>query len=581
MPAINLTAFTGEQPKIIARLLPETAATAAINVRLDDGGLTPMNNPVQADRISADNHRTIYKYGDVWYSWEHDVNAAPGPVADDRLYYTGDGTPKVKINGVVYPLAVPRPDQQLEIVQAGTGNGDTHTRFYVYTFVTEFGEESEPSPASPSIEWKPGQTVTLKGFQLPPAGRAIAKQRIYRTQTGSSGTYLYFIAERDASENDFIDAVPVDGFNEVLPSAAWNAPPDELVGLTAMPNGMMAAFVGRKLYFCEPYRPHAWPEKYVLTTDSDIVGLGALGTSLIVMTKAQPYIVVGATPDTMQMQKIEANFPCINARGIVDMGFVIAYPSNEGLITVTAQGAVSMATASILNRDDWLSVSPATYIACQIGGRYVAFYDTITIDENVSTGAIYLDVGQTPYIIRSNVQATAAYYEVESGALFYLKKGSRDVYRLDAPDGYRHDLYWRSKEFFAPFPLNYAAILIETKEQISARAMANYKKAINDTIERNLEKLANTTNHGEINIDPINTISFAGDDLELMPPKVGMVNVGVFADGVKVAQITTTNTPVRLPSGFKARKWEIDVSCNVTVTRIAMATSVDELKQIA
>lgn len=581
MPAINLTAFTGEQPKIIARLLPETAATAAINVRLDDGGLTPMNNPVQADRISADDHRTIYKHGDVWHSWEQHVHAAPGPVADDRLYYTGDGAPKVKIDGVVYALAVPRPDQKLTVEQTGTGDGDTHTRIYAYTFVTSFGEESEPSPASASIEWKPGQTVTLKGFQLPQAGRSITKQRIYRTQTGSSGTYLYFIAERDASANDYIDTIPVDGFNEVLPSAAWNAPPDDLAGLTVMPNGIMAAFVGRKLYFCEPYRPHAWPEKYVLTTDSDIVGLGALGTSLIVMTKAQPYIVVGATPDTMQMQKLEANFPCINPRGIVDMGFVIAYPSNEGLITVTAQGAVSMATASILNREDWLSISPTTYIACQIGGRYVAFYDTITIDENISTGAIYLDVGQTPYIIRSNAQAAATYYDVESGSLFFLKKGTRDIYRLDAPDGYRHELYWRSKEFFAPFPLNYAAILIETKDQISARARANYEKAVADTIERNTEKLLNSTNHGEMNIDPLNTFQFAGDDLELMPPTSGMVNIGVFADGVKVAQITRTNTPVRLPSGFKARKWEIDVSSNVTVTRIVMATSIDELKQIA
>src|SRR5690606_18334280 len=107
------------------------------------------------------------------------------------------------------------------------------------------------------------------------------------------------------------------------PSRHWTAPPDALSGLTAMPNGMMAAFVGKDLYFCEPFRPHAWPEIYVLTTDFPIVALGALGTTLWVLTEGYPYRVSGTTPGSMVMDKVEANLPCVNARAVVDLGHAI------------------------------------------------------------------------------------------------------------------------------------------------------------------------------------------------------------------------------------------------------------------
>ncbi|NKB96795.1 hypothetical protein HED48_23285 [Ochrobactrum intermedium] len=91
----------------------------------------------------------------------------------------------------------------------------------------------------------------------------------------------------------------------------------------------------------------------MLTTDADIVGLGAIGTSLVIATKANPYLATGSSPDTMQMVKLEANLPCVNARGIVDLGFAIAYPSNEGLAAVAANGEAKLVTATTL----WASMN--------------------------------------------------------------------------------------------------------------------------------------------------------------------------------------------------------------------------------
>ena len=47
MPKISLSQFSGEIPRLISRLLPNTAASYAENVRLDDGGLTPVRKSRQ------------------------------------------------------------------------------------------------------------------------------------------------------------------------------------------------------------------------------------------------------------------------------------------------------------------------------------------------------------------------------------------------------------------------------------------------------------------------------------------------------------------------------------------------------
>lgn len=580
MPAIKLTGFQGEQPRIIPRLLPETGAQAAVNVRLDDGGLTPIRMAVQSAEALGEGHQTIYRHNGDWLSWDGIVNAAPGPVADDRLYYTGDGAPKVLIEGTVYPLAVPRPETALTASVSGSGTGDVTTRTYVYTWVTEFGEESEPNPASSPVDWQNGQTLTLTGFDTPPAGRAIDRQRIYRSQTGQSGTFLYLIEERAASSADFTDTVPVDQFQEPLPSGAWNAPPDELGGLVAMPNGMMAGFVGRRLYFCEPYRPHAWPETYALTTDADIVALGAIGTSLIVTTKRNPYLVSGATPSSMQMVKLELNLPCINPRSLVDMGFAICYASHEGLVAARADGQIGIVSGNLFNRDEWLRLSPSTFVAGQHSGRYVFWYDTLTVEGDILAGAVMVDIGEAPFLMRTNGVAVAAFYDPADGGLYYLPQEGTDIYRLDSPDGQRTEMYWRSKQFVLPYPENFGAILIDADARLSGQEKANNEAAIAATTAQNAAKIAAGSILGEMNAAPINArVAFAGDTLAALPNIAGVVQVGLYADGKRVVQVDRTNAPVRLPGGFKARTWEIDVSGDLKVSQIVLGKTIADLQQ--
>ena len=579
MAAIKLTAFSGERPLIIPRLLPDTASQSAIDTRMDDGSLSPLNRPIQTSAIDDENHKTIYKHNGVWMSWADVVHPAPGPIASGRLYFTGDGVPKVNMSGTVYPLAVPRPASAPSVAASGSGTGDVFSRTYVYTYVTAWGEESEPSAASSIISWQSGKTITLSGFPATPTGRNITRQRFYRSQTGQTGTYYYFIAERDVSTSDYADNVPVSRFAEALPSASFNTPPDGLKGLTAMPNGMMAAFVDKAVYFCEPYQPHAWPEKYILTCDAEIVGLGAIGTALVVMTKAQPYIIFGSHPSSMAMEKLEANYPCINGRGIVDFGFAIAYPTHEGVVTVTANGAVTLVTVNTISKEKWLALSPQTMVAGQLSGRYVAFYNTTDAQGQPLRGAVLLKLNGEPDLVRTAHRATAVYFDVLTSALYFLAPGDTKVYQFDPPNSAAETMYWRSKEFWLTEPTNFSCILIDTDTQRLAAQLEAQQELI-DQIEEENAALFTAGLLGAINDEQVNLYPINGDAMVQVAPALNYIDVGVYADGEKIAVVQQPDRVVRLPSGFRARKWEIDVSGDIQVNQIAMATTVDELKSI-
>lgn len=580
MAAIKLTAFTGEQPLIQPHLLPDTAAQDAVDLRLNDGGLTPVRQPVQVDTANAANDKTILRFDDEWLSFPNHVNAVQGPVAQDRLYFTGDGVPKMRVSGSNYNLAVPAPTVALGTSVSGSGSGTVATRLYVYTWVTAFGEESEPSPASAETDWQSGQTVTLSGFPAAPGGRNITKQRIYRSQTGEVGTYLYFIGERNVSTGNFVDNVPVDGFNEPLPSADWNAPPDGLSGLIALPNGIMAAFDGRDLYFSEPWRPHAWPQKYMQTMDYPIVALGAMGSVLIVLTTGQPYQVTGNHPSTMRMRKIEQNLPCINARAVVDLGYAIAYPSHNGLVTIGGDGVGRIVSANMFDRDGWLALSPETAVASQLGGRYVLFYETTDAGGNVLAGSLFLDVSGTPFLLRSSARAVATWYDLTTSNLYYLEPGSTDILEFDPPQGARSLYHWRSKEFLLSAPTNFGVLQIDGESNVSAEEAARVQAEIDAIQQANETLIAAGPIEGELNSHVLNAHTVGGDMLLPLPDEAFKPEITVYADGTPVASVSEINRPVRLPAGFQARSWEVAAKGRSTIKQIALAHTVSDLKMM-
>lgn len=578
MATLKLIQFSGEIPRLLPRLLPDTAAQRVENVRLDDGGLTPIRKArLEETIVGVDPIETIYKFGNTWLAWDAVVNAVPGPVATDRLYYTGDGAPKMRVGTDIYDLAMTAPTVALTASLSGAGSGDIITQLFVYTEVTAFGEESEPCPVSNEVSWQSGKTVTLSGFRNPPTGRNITKQRIYRSQSSvSAGTDLFLIAERSASNANYTVTAGINDFAEGLPSRDWNPPPSGLSGLISLPNGMMAGFVGKDLYLCEPFRPHAWPEKYVLTMDYDIVALGAFGTTIVVMTTGVPYVVTGTAPENMQQERTENNLPCINARGVVDLGTAVAYPSYDGLVVVGPGGA-QVATANTMTRNAWLKTGPATFVAGQYSGRYFASYEYIEADGTPSAGTFIFDLaGEIPFVLRSSMKADACFYDIPTSAL-YMLVGAK-IYEFDALGHINEIMTWRSKQFVLPAPATFGCIFIEAALEMTPEERAAIEAQIAAIEAENAILFAQPSIGGEINGSTYNTYDVNGDALlDMITEK--FIAVEVYADGELIATVSDVNAVKRLPPA-KSRNWDVRVNGTTAIAQISLATTPRELNAI-
>jgi hypothetical protein len=167
MPAFRIQAFAGMIPRLDARLLGPAQAQTAVNCLLLDGDIVPLKNPLVVTRPNkAGPLKSIYRMVDAagaayWLSWNRDVNVKKGPIAGDtlqRTYYTGDGEPRMTTladaisgGGNDYPknffvLGVTKPTTAPTVGHTA-GAAANETRAYVYTNVTQYGEESAPSPA--------------------------------------------------------------------------------------------------------------------------------------------------------------------------------------------------------------------------------------------------------------------------------------------------------------------------------------------------------------------------------------------------------------------------------------------------
>lgn len=579
MAVIKLIAFTGEQPRTTPRLLPDTGAQVAQSVRLEDGELSPYRKPLpiyDITSVPSGQVKTIYNHLGQWLVWGTVVNAVPGPVAQDRLYFTGDGVPKMLVNGVTYPLKLTAPPNALTVSTSGSVSSATSvTRLYVYTRVTDFGEESEPSPISNQVQWSDGVTVTLSGFQAAPAGRNFTKQRIYRSQSGSSGgANLYFIAERADSAADFTDTISATNFNEPLPSLDWNPPPDNLQGLVAMPNGIMVGYVGKDIYFSEQYRPHTFPVKYSLSANYDITGLSVSGSTLIVGTKGTPEVVGGTTPDSMTMQHIDLPMPCINTRGMVDMGYATVFTSNDGLAQVQ-DGVPNLISGPLLTRDQWQRFDPKTMVCGQFYGRFYASYSYVDKSGALEEGTLIFDItGQQPYLIRSQHRADAMFYDLKDNCL-YMAIGSA-IFQWDSLLSDNDLFTYRSKAYLTPEPTSFGAILIEGDNRSSDEAVTAYQAARAAVAAFNDQLIISGAIGGALNSLCLNKVSVDGDLLKPMP--VGpQVAVNVYADGDFISTFTEIGYTQRI-SPVLARQWEIEVTGNVNIQAVTIAGTAQELR---
>lgn len=544
MAKLTVANPTGQFPRINAFELAENAAQVARNCTLGAGDIRPTNTSrLVATSARVGTKQTIFRLGNdggevqYWLTWPGKVDVARGPIANDtseRIYYTGDGFPKVSNlslatqGGTVYPvnsyrLGVPAPD--LTATAAATGTGDTtmapETRVYAYTYVSSFGEEGMPTGASNQVVVYPGQSVNLTGMSAAPTGAYdITHKRIYRSAVGSSGQgALQFVAEIPIAQTTYADSVAGTALGEMLATATYAMPPETMEGLTVMQNGVMAAFDGNDILFCPPYLPYAYPEEYRQTSEYKVVGLGAFGQSLVVCTTGTPYLITGTEPENMSMERVELVQACVSKRSIVEVGTGVIYASNDGLVYVGAGGSRVVTESGFFSQGEWASYIPSSMHAHFWDGKVVVFYEKTSQDR----GAMIFEniLGQQPVLTFSDEWSPCAYVDPQSGGLYMLD--GDNIVRFSGSATAKVAI-WKSKKFVS------------------------------------------------------------GDGLSLACAKVYAdaypVTFRIYADGALLHSKTVQDRqPFRLPA-IRAEYYELEIEGDKRVTRIMAATSMEEMRDV-
>lgn len=192
MTALSIKAFRGEVPRLSKRLIGDNKAQVAQNCKISTGDLEPLKALTLSHRSQIESTiQTLYQYEHDgianWFVWDCDVDVVKSPIAQDyrgRAYYTGDGEPRMTTNADaisggsnVYPaksfmLGVYAPQTAPNVAASG-GSGDNESRVYVWTWKTQYGEESAPSPAK-TTTGKIDGTWTVSGFEdIPENSRSI------------------------------------------------------------------------------------------------------------------------------------------------------------------------------------------------------------------------------------------------------------------------------------------------------------------------------------------------------------------------------------------------------------------------
>ena len=496
MSSWRVAGFGGMVPALDDRLLPDTAAVLAENCVLKAGTIVPLPLPVEvadlqpatsyAFRLPASYADAAFFPNSTWMEFD-DPNTLVirAPVIDDqwdRYYYISPEQPpkyntraRIELGDPALLLGIPAPLTAPGVVVSGGVSTVLETRSYVYTYLSHYGEEGPPSPATLVENGKVDATYTITcaapvAGDIYPTGpnRHIDRIRIYRTVTSDTATTFHLLAELTLPTVVYADTMTgaVLAAKAELESQDWSPPPDDLYGWTLMPNGFLAGWRGNQfseVWFSVPFRPHAWPAKYTLTVEYPIVGCGVTNQTLVVCTEAYPVTMQGVNPQYISVNKLINHEPCASRGSIVSGPEGVYYASPNGLILVIP-GQAENITKGIISKKDWQQLLNVPRLrAARLGMAYFAygtvgvgvfqtnaFNNDAFVTEDLTGSLVGVVIDPTSeYVafsmLRSQVSIENCYNDPWSGEVIMIVAGKAtflDIVTIGIPV---NDARWRSK----------------------------------------------------------------------------------------------------------------------------------------
>lgn len=349
---------------------------------------------------------------------------------------------------------------------------------------------------------------------------------------GDGGVYTF---TDDFDSRDFFD---------ILTSDDYDAPPEDLQGLTAIQNNILCGFVGNTLYFSEPGLPHAWPTKYAVTLEHNIVGIATISGSTLVVTDGYPYIVSGSDPaNGMATARIDANFPCLNKNSLVTMGYGIVYSTHDGLAVYSPTSGPTIITKLLYNNDTWqTAIDPSTVVAEYYGDNYFASHSTgaFIFEQDAKVGGFFVNASYT---------FSASWYDAVAGIVYYVSGTNGDIYQWDDLTQPSVTQEWKSKVIITKDMINLGA----------ARVVADYAVTSEDWDAEVTQWEALTENW----------------DLP------AQLTFKLWVDKELTLTTTINDSGIfRLPSGYRTDTFEVGIEGNIRVRAIHMAETPTGLRGV-
>lgn len=474
-----------------------------------------------------------------------------------------------------YILGIPQPGAISGTVSGGSSS-TLKSVAYTQTFVSAYGEEGPPSAPKIYSAQKVDATYTITFAQPDPAdlgtNRNITKMRLYRTITATNGTTTYFFVTEVAvgtatyADNAAVNTDAVIGLNAQIESTNWSGPPSDLQGWISMANGIVAGFRQNEIWFCEPFRMHAWPAIYTLAVEYPVVGLGVQNNALVVCTDGFAYTINGSHPSSMALQKIAGLMPCTSRGSVLSTTDGVYFSTPAGLALV-ASGGVHIATKELIRKDKWNAlVQINTLRAAQLGAAYYAFgqavlgvFQTDTFQNNMVqlsdySGALNgMLIDPTSRTVAFNNLSTDSpitniMTDVWSGEIFVIQNGMVQWLDISDTQQTKGSFIWRSKIFQTPKKDNF-----------------NVAKIFFDVLP------------GTVSLNPVEVF---GSPQTLQADQWGLFRAYADGDLVMTRELRVSGEQFRLPSGFKADFWQFEVEARVQLSSMQVATSAAELAAI-
>lgn len=604
---ISINNFKGTAPKLHSTVLPKEYAQISNNVFYGSGALVPIKDALTELILDPTQiYKTIYKYDTSsttydWLTWTTEVDLAKDPVYNDtynRTCITGlSDAPRIFDSNTLasyltvttansYLLGLPIP-AKAALAVSGSGTATPETRAYVIAYSRKWGDGkiddgpwSAPAETSGGVAYvdvNPGDSVIVSDIDDATAGYGITEINVYRTVSGTTASQYQLVISFNIDSAKagsvsgvtwnsgtghftFTDAVETADLGAVGNNQLWTAPPASMKNIVTLNNGILAGISDNYIYFSEPFQCHAWPDKYRVAIDKDVVGLGSFGNTIVVCTTAEPYLITMSDPASAVAYPVKESAPCISGHSIVSFRDAVVYPSYSGFYRIDSAGIVNM-TQQIADAVDIATYNISTMRSAGMDTVYYGVY----LDNNGQRKILIIDMLHPEYgICTCDAECTAIFADKSSSILYVVRRFSSvnqaiaQYNKSEVPLRFT----WKSKSFKSEDDsINFSTARVRFASSVTPE-MHSYTS----------DELLDGIDIRDYNEYPINGLPGLGSLYDTN------VVFKYYVDGVLTFTKTVLSPlPFRLPAGIVGHYFEVEVSGVTDVYEVDLATSMKEL----